>query len=520
MLQGRIPREIGKQAPDPQPEAGSGGPPSDGRLLEHFVKHRDEDAFAELVTRHGPYILGVCRRVTAHPQDAEDVFQACFLELVRRAASILKRESVAGWLQTVAIRLARRARARRVRRPLREATRAVSEAVVDAASVSWREVRQVLEEEMARLPEDLRSAVIVCLFEGRTQEEAGQILNVPPRTLKDRVRRGRELLRGRLTRRGITLAVMGTLLSGGEVEALVPPALRTATLRGAAAVVNKTPLAGTVSPSALTLACSTGLAAGGAVLAAVAVAVAVATALAASSIAGHLARERAGAGAGERPMQTIQESFRGGRFNRELLRWSGPTPENFIRLEPEGLRITLPSRDGPAQPLGIALRPAVRGDFELEATFELLNVARPGEQRGAGLTVYFFMDDEEWNGLYFGKMDERVRGPAFVTGHLAGDRSRGEERVSKFTDTVAARDGSGTFRLRVVRRGATFRFFAADGETGELRHLQTLEVSDEDVRIVRFAADPGWSPNVVVDGRLVEFTMRAEEFVGYPAHGQ
>ena len=499
---------MGTQAPNQQPETDPGSPHSDGRLLEHFVKDHDERAFAELVTRHGPYILGVCRRVTAHPQDAEDVFQACFLELVRKASSILQHDSVAGWLQTVAVRLARRARARRVRQPQREAASATSEAVADPANVSWREVRQVLEEEMARLPDDLRSAVVVCLFEGRTQEEAGRLLDVNPRTLKDRVRRGRELLRGRLSRRGITLAVMGTLLSGGEVEASVPAALETATLKGAAAVVHKTTLAGTVSPSALTLAGSTWPSAGGFVIAAVALMV--------SSIGGYVAWERAGT----RPMQSVKESFRGGRFNHALLRWSGPAPERFIRLEPEGLRITLPSQDGPAQPLGVALRPVVCGDFELEATFELLQIDRTDEGRGAGLTVYFFMDDEEWNGLWFGKMNERVRGPAFVTGHRTGDRSRGEERIDKFTDAVAARDGPGTFRLRVVRRGTTFHFFAADGVTDEFRHLRTLEVSGDDVRIVRFAADPGWSPNAIVDGRLVELTMRAEEFVGYPAHGR
>src|SRR4051812_9255021 len=303
---------MGTQALNQPTETGPGSPRSDGRLLERFVKDHDEHAFAELVTRHGPYIFGVCRRVTAHPQDAEDVFQACFLELVRKAASILHRDSVAGWLQTVAVRLARRARARRVRRPRREAAGAAREAVADAADVSWREVRRVLEEEMARLPDDLRSAVVVCLFEGRTQEEAGRILNVSPRTLKDRVRRGRELLRGRLSRRGITLAVMGTLLSGGEVEASVPAALETATLKGAAAVVHKTTLVGTVSPSALTLACSTWLSAGGVVIAAAALVV--------GSIGGYVAWARAGT----RPMQSIKESFRGGRFNHALLRWSGP----------------------------------------------------------------------------------------------------------------------------------------------------------------------------------------------------
>jgi Protein of unknown function (DUF1583) len=219
-------------------------------------------------------------------------------------------------------------------------------------------------------------------------------------------------------------------------------------------------------------------------------------------------------------MRSVRESFRGGRFNGELLRWAGPNPERFIHREPEGLRITLPSRDGPAQPLGVALRPVVRGDFELEATFQLLHLARPEEGWVAGLTVYFFMEDEEWNGLWFGKMNERGRGPVFVTGHRTGDRSRGEERVDKFTDTVAAQGGSGIFRLRADRRGATFRFFAADGETGAFHHLQTLEVSRQDVRIVRFAADPGWLPSAVVDGRLIEFAMRAEEFVGYRTEGR
>ena len=135
-------------------------------------------------------------------------------------------------------------------------------------------------------------------------------------------------------------------------------------------------------------------------------------------------------------MQSVTESFRGGRFNRELLKWSGPTPQRFFRLEPEGLRMTLPSQDGPAQPLGIALRPTVRGDFELEATFELLTVALPEKEGRAGLTVYFFMDDQEWNGLWFGKMNDVLRGPVFVTGHAPATG-------------VAARNGSTNSRTRL-----------------------------------------------------------------------
>src|SRR5262245_29370101 len=90
--------------------------PDDGRLLDHFIRERNEEAFALLVKRHGPYILGVCRRMTQHAQDAEDVFQACFLELARKASTISQRNSVAGWLQTVAVRMAHKAWVQRAKR--------------------------------------------------------------------------------------------------------------------------------------------------------------------------------------------------------------------------------------------------------------------------------------------------------------------------------------------------------------------------------------------------------------------
>ncbi|MBI3865910.1 MAG: RNA polymerase sigma factor, partial [Planctomycetia bacterium] len=198
------------EAADPRPDA---------QLLEAFIRNRDQAAFALLMQRHGPYILGVCRRATSHAQDAEDVFQASFLELVRNARAISRGESVAGWLQTVAVRLAQKARARRTRRREQEARSPMPETAVSHEEASWREVRQILDEELAELPHDLRAAVILCLFEGHTQEEAAEYLEVNPRTLKDRVHRGRELLRLRLTRRGVTLAVMGALLAGGSAEA-------------------------------------------------------------------------------------------------------------------------------------------------------------------------------------------------------------------------------------------------------------------------------------------------------------
>ena len=305
------------------PDRDARGQPSDGHLLQRFINNGDQEAFALLMKRHGPYILGVCRHVTLHAQDAEDAFQACFLELVRNPQSICQQNSVAGWLQTVAVRMAQKAKARRARQRQKEVTGVAREAIVDADDVSWREVRQILHEEIAQLPEELRSVIVVCLFEGRTQEEAAQFLELNPRTVKDRLKRGRELLRGRLTRRGVTLAVMGALLSGGAVQAAVSGALHQATLKGVAALVNKAALAGTVSPAVLGLT-GTSSVIGSWTLIGMWVA-----GLAIVSSAAVVVWEKA---ASVR-MQTVQRTFRGGQFDREFFRWEGPRAEKFAHFE-------------------------------------------------------------------------------------------------------------------------------------------------------------------------------------------
>jgi RNA polymerase sigma factor (sigma-70 family) len=491
------------QTAKPHRDAEARDPRSDGVLLQQFARHRDQEAFARLLARHGPYLLGVCRRVTAHAQDAEDVFQAAFLELVRKAAAISRADSVAGWLQTVAVRLGRKARARRVRLSLKEVSGMIDQGTVTADDASWREVRQVLDEEIARLPDELRAPIIVCLFEGRTQEEAGEYLEMNPRTLKARVARGRELLRKRLTRRGVTLAVLGAVLSGSSAQAAVSATLKQATVQGATAIVSKTALAGVVSPTVLSLTGSTSLLAGWGMIAAVLAGVA----LSAGTL--YVARDRL-LPRSARP--TVTCSFRGGAFDSDFLEWAGTNAERYARLEEQGLRITLPSENGPPFPIGVKVRPVVRGDFELEATFEFLDVPRPAAGSGGGVTVYFFMDDDEWHGVWFGKMIDGQRGPVFVLGHRLGKR---EERVTKFADAVEAGGEQGIVRVRVVREGAAFSLFAAEGETGEFQHIQTLKISPEDLRIVRFATDWGFNPNVAMDVRLLDFSMTADAFVGY-----
>src|SRR5947209_20429021 len=116
---------------------------SDSRLLEQFIHRRDEAAFATLMERHGPMVLGVCRRVLHDAQDAEDAFQATFLVLVRRAASIRQRAAVGGWLYQVAYRVALRARARAARRPAHERLSGDVPAAPPAAEASWPDLRPV-----------------------------------------------------------------------------------------------------------------------------------------------------------------------------------------------------------------------------------------------------------------------------------------------------------------------------------------------------------------------------------------
>src|SRR3954447_19109269 len=135
---------------------------SDAHLLDRFRASGDEAAFAALVRRHGPLVMGVCRRVLRHYQDAEDAFQATFLVLAKSAASIRRRAALAGWLYGVARRVAgdaRRAAARREARERRPVD--VGHAQPDL-ELAWRELQAVLAEEVQRLPEKYQAPFVLC----------------------------------------------------------------------------------------------------------------------------------------------------------------------------------------------------------------------------------------------------------------------------------------------------------------------------------------------------------------------
>ena len=180
----------------------------DAELLDRFAAARDQAAFADLVRRHGPMVLGVCRTVLRHEQDAEDAFQATFLVLARKADSIRRREAVAGWLCEVAHRIAARAQAETARRRAREQKVTPMPAADPTQDMTLRDLRRVLSEELQRLPERYRVPLVLCYLEGRTHTDAAAQLGCGKDTFRGRLDRGREHLRRRLGRRGIALSAV------------------------------------------------------------------------------------------------------------------------------------------------------------------------------------------------------------------------------------------------------------------------------------------------------------------------
>jgi RNA polymerase sigma factor (sigma-70 family) len=185
------------------------GDPSDAGLLARFATSRDESAFAELVQRHGPMVLGVCRRILRDEHAAEDAFQASFLVLARKAAALDRQRPLGSWLYTVARNLALEHRSAAVSRRAREKEAAAMATLVSADETAWREVCDILDAELGCLPEKYRAPLVLCHLQGMTHEAAARELGWPAGSMAKRLTRGQELLRARLMRRGVTLSAAG-----------------------------------------------------------------------------------------------------------------------------------------------------------------------------------------------------------------------------------------------------------------------------------------------------------------------
>jgi RNA polymerase sigma factor (sigma-70 family) len=195
----------------------------DGELLERFFRHRDAAAFESLLVRHGPMVMGVCRRVLRHRHDVEDAFQATFLVLVRKGQELRDANRLAPWLYGVAVKVALKAHSRRVRQSARERVLdSESEAAMnhrtDAARDLAIELYSKLDEALAGLPRGQRDALVLCLVQGLSIEDAAVRLRCPTGTVKSRLARGRDALRSRLEKRGIapTLAAVSLSAQGRE----------------------------------------------------------------------------------------------------------------------------------------------------------------------------------------------------------------------------------------------------------------------------------------------------------------
>jgi RNA polymerase sigma factor (sigma-70 family) len=186
-------------------DAGAIGEPTDRQLLERFTgrdRKAAELAFTTLVKRHGPMVFRACRAILHDPHASEDAFQATFLVLSRKATGLWVRGSLGPWLMEVACRVASAARAEAMRRRVHE--RKAAELSAPAADdASWDDRDAILHEELGRLPEKYRTAVVLCDLEGLTQEQAARQLGWPAGTVRSRLSRGRDQLRGRLSRRGL-----------------------------------------------------------------------------------------------------------------------------------------------------------------------------------------------------------------------------------------------------------------------------------------------------------------------------
>ena len=212
---------------------------ADPDLLDEFVSRHEEAAFEALLKRHGPMVLAVCRRVLGNAHDAEDAFQAVFLVLVRKAASIRRRDVIGSWLYGVAYRTAQKAKAMNARRRVKErqaAARPRPRSDDDTAD---------LDKELSALPEKYRVPVVLCELEGRPRREVARFLGIAEGTLSSRLATARKMLAKRLSRHGSILP--------GVVPGTVPAGLLASTLKAATLVAAGREAAGVISASVLAL---------------------------------------------------------------------------------------------------------------------------------------------------------------------------------------------------------------------------------------------------------------------------
>jgi RNA polymerase sigma factor (sigma-70 family) len=349
---------------------------SDGQLLGRWTADRDEAAFELLVRRHGPMVLGVCRRLLGHVQDAEDAFQATFLALVRKADAIHKQAAISSWLYKVAYRVALRARTRSASRPVCSA-RLEDVAGAPVQDYLWSDLRPVLDEEVSRLPRCFQDVFILCQLEGKTNEEVARQLGCPLGTVVSRLSRARERLRTQLVRRGLTLSA-GVLATTGLIESAsgaLPPVLVSSTTELALIFVNNGPEAATISTQITTL--TNGVLK---TMFMTKLRIVAAVALAVCLLSGGLThslvyRSMAAAPGGEDEPGQVEKKSPTNAGWRVLATYENKSPVQGLAFTPDGERLVVGDKDGGVRIWDIAAgqgpKGIVVGDFDGDGILDL-----------------------------------------------------------------------------------------------------------------------------------------------------
>ncbi len=232
-----------------------GDGPSDVHLLESFLTCRDGAFFEALLRRHGPMVLGVCKRILGNRHDAEDAFQATFLVLVRKAASIRPRELVGNWLHGVAYRTAMNARRMNARRFKKEQEAQRTEWTEQSVDGPMDEMLERLDEAVGRLPEKYRVPLVLCELECRSRKEVARTLGLPEGTLSWRLAQAKKMLARKLSRHGPALSAgaVAAVLSQGAADAALPGSLLKSTAKAGLHLAAGRALSGAVPPKVMSL---------------------------------------------------------------------------------------------------------------------------------------------------------------------------------------------------------------------------------------------------------------------------
>lgn len=226
---------------------------SDAQLLEAFIERRGQGAFRALLERHGAMVMGVCRRILRNHHDAEDAFQATFLVLARKAASVVPRRLLANWLYGVACRTAMKANSSACRRRLRERQVSDMPEPQTADHQLWSELETLIDRELSRLADKYRAPVVLVDLQGKTRKEAARTLHIAEGTLSSRLAKARSLLAARLARHGYALPVGSLVLLLGAASPAIPATILAATAEAAALSTTGAAVAGLISPKAAAL---------------------------------------------------------------------------------------------------------------------------------------------------------------------------------------------------------------------------------------------------------------------------